>query len=157
MDGHFTSGAKSRENLSAGFSARSAVQPQRMARGLKYQITVVEGFCVAKTKVLISCVVTCAFTAQLICAFVFTYEPRREKTGFCVCGNKDTDQLRGNREADQRLCFCYKDRVQCLYFLNPTFQASSHLLWLYTHVGPGKKNPKTGFLTRRLICKKQAF
>ena len=25
--------------------------------------------------------------------------------------NKDADQLRGNREADQRLCFCYKDRT----------------------------------------------
>ena len=23
--------------------------------------------------------------------------------------NKGTDQLRGNREADQRLCFCYSD------------------------------------------------
>ena len=36
-------------------------------------------------------------------------EPRREKTGFCICENKDADQLRGNREADQRLCFCYID------------------------------------------------
>ena len=26
---------------------------------------------------------------------------------FSVCENKDTDQLRGNREADQRLCFRY--------------------------------------------------
>ena len=25
----------------------------------------------------------------------------------CTCENKDTDQLRGNREADQRLCFRY--------------------------------------------------
>ena len=24
-----------------------------------------------------------------------------------ICVNKDADQLRGNREADQRLCFCY--------------------------------------------------
>ena len=24
---------------------------------------------------------------------------------FCICENKDADQLRGNREADQRLCF----------------------------------------------------
>ena len=27
------------------------------------------------------------------------------KLAFCTCENKDTDQLRGNREADQRLCF----------------------------------------------------
>ena len=26
---------------------------------------------------------------------------------FCICENKDADQLRGNREADQRLCFRY--------------------------------------------------
>ena len=27
------------------------------------------------------------------------------KAFFCICENKDADQLRGNREADQRLCF----------------------------------------------------
>ena len=26
-----------------------------------------------------------------------------------ICKNKDADQLRGNREADQRLCFRYSD------------------------------------------------
>ena len=31
------------------------------------------------------------------------------KPAFCICENKDTDQLRGNREADQRLCFRYTD------------------------------------------------
>ena len=31
------------------------------------------------------------------------------KPAFCICENKDADQLRGNREADQRLCFCYTD------------------------------------------------
>ena len=31
------------------------------------------------------------------------------KPAFCICENKDTDQLRGNREADQRLCFCNID------------------------------------------------
>ena len=31
------------------------------------------------------------------------------KPTFCICENKDADQLRGNREADQRLCFRYKD------------------------------------------------
>ena len=30
---------------------------------------------------------------------------------FCICENKDSDQLRGNREADQRLCFRYKDTL----------------------------------------------
>ena len=36
------------------------------------------------------------------------FEPRR-KPAFCICENKDADQLRGNREADQRLCFRYID------------------------------------------------
>ena len=31
------------------------------------------------------------------------------KKAFCICENKDADQLRGNREADQRLCFRYID------------------------------------------------
>ena len=29
------------------------------------------------------------------------------KQDFCICENKDADQLRGNLEADQRLCFRY--------------------------------------------------
>ena len=127
---------------------------------------------VAKTKALISC----AFTVQLICVFVFAYAKSRfshneapisdtstysvyaiqficdvtqlflllchltfhnlkglcvfivspdrlkwdtikmnkmsrvmRKPTFCICENKDADQLRGNREADQRLCFRYVD------------------------------------------------
>ena len=34
-----------------------------------------------------------------------------KKPAICilVCENKDADQLRGNREADQRLCFRYTD------------------------------------------------
>ena len=29
------------------------------------------------------------------------------KPAFCICENKDADQLRGNGEADQLLCFRY--------------------------------------------------
>ena len=31
------------------------------------------------------------------------------KPTICICENKDADQLRGKREADQRLCFRYSD------------------------------------------------
>ena len=31
------------------------------------------------------------------------------KPAFCIWENKDADQLHGNREADQRLCFRYID------------------------------------------------
>ena len=33
------------------------------------------------------------------------------KPTVCICENKDADQLRGNHEADQRLCFHYSDRT----------------------------------------------
>ena len=32
-----------------------------------------------------------------------------KKKVFCICEIKDADQLRGNREADQHLCFRYTD------------------------------------------------
>ena len=35
--------------------------------------------------------------------------PVMRKPDFCICENKDADQLRGYREADQRLCFRYTD------------------------------------------------
>ena len=31
------------------------------------------------------------------------------KPAFCICENKDADQLHGNSEADQRLCFRHTD------------------------------------------------
>ena len=62
------------------------------------------------------------------------------KPTICIGENKDADQLRGNREADQRLCFRYSDSTICL-LLNPKFQASSSFLRLYRPVcvGPGRK------------------
>ena len=44
------------------------------------------------------------------------------KTDFCICENKDADQLRGNREADQRLCFPYSDSTISLL---PKYKISS--------------------------------
>ena len=38
------------------------------------------------------------------------------KPAFCICENKDADQLRGNREADQRLCFRYTGSTIPLHF-----------------------------------------
>ena len=37
--------------------------------------------------------------------------PLMEKPTICIGENKDADQLRGNREADQRLCFRYLDCI----------------------------------------------
>ena len=38
------------------------------------------------------------------------------KPTICIYENKDADQLRGNREADQRLCFRYMDSTIPLLF-----------------------------------------
>ena len=74
------------------------------------------------------------------------------KPGFCICENKDADQLRGNREADQRLCFRYIDRTIPLL---PKYEISS-LYPSYVIAQPGlcgtwSETPKTGFLRTRLI------
>ena len=47
--------------------------------------------------------------------------------------------------------------VQSLYFLNPKFQASSHLQWLYSLVcvGPGRKPRRPVFSERGSYLKKQ--
>ena len=37
------------------------------------------------------------------------YEPHHEKTKVLHMRYKDVDQLCGNRETDQRLCFCYTE------------------------------------------------
>ena len=63
------------------------------------------------------------------------------KPTVCIGENKDADQLRGNREADQRLCFRYSDSTLFLFYLTPKFQTSSSFLCLYRPVcvGPGRK------------------
>ena len=74
------------------------------------------------------------------------------KPAFCICENKDPDQLRGNREADQRLCFRYADSTIPLL---PKSEISS-LCPSSVAVQPclcrtWSEIPKTGFLTKRLI------
>ena len=73
------------------------------------------------------------------------------KPAFCICENKDADQLRGDREADQRLCFRYTDstipllpksEIPSLLLSAVVVKSSLCRIWLET--------PKTGFLTTRL-------
>ena len=65
------------------------------------------------------------------------------KTDFGICENKDADQLRGNHEADQRLCFRYMDST--IPLLSKSEMPSSvtvqpDLCWTWS------ETPKTGFL-----------
>ena len=52
------------------------------------------------------------------------------KPDFCLCENKDADQLCSNGRADQRLYFRYMDSTIPPY-LYPKVQDSSFLLWVY--------------------------
>ena len=77
--------------------------------------------------------------------------PVMRKPVFCICENKDADQLRGNREADQRLCFRYTDST---IPLQPESEISN-LKSFSVAVQPGlcrtlSETSKTGFLTTRL-------
>ena len=71
------------------------------------------------------------------------------KPDFCICENKDADQLRSNCAADQRLCFSYIDSTIPL-LPKSDFLAFSHLLWLYSPVcvGPGRKPRRPVFSQR---------
>ena len=76
------------------------------------------------------------------------------KPTICIGENKDADQLRGNREAEQRLCFRYTDSTLSLLIKSEisSFYAASGTV----HVGLCQtwlETPKTGFLASRLICK----
>ena len=84
------------------------------------------------------------------------------KPDFHICENKDADQLRGNREADQRLCFQYL--ASTIPLLHTKFQACSHLLWLYSQVcvGAGRKPrrpvfPQLGSNVKSLLASFCAF
>ena len=74
------------------------------------------------------------------------------KPDFCICENKGADQLHGDREADHVFVLAIWI-VQSLFYLNPKFQASSHLLWLYSPVcvGPGRKHRRPVFSQRGSI------
>ena len=74
------------------------------------------------------------------------------KPFFCICENKDADQLRGDREADQHLCF---RNIDSTIPLLPKYEISS-LQPSSVFVQPGLcrtrlETPKIGFLTTRLI------
>ena len=76
------------------------------------------------------------------------------KPAFCIWENKDADQLRGYRKADQCLCFPYMDSTIPLL---PISEISSLSLSSVV-VQPGlcrtrSETPKTGVLRTRLYCK----
>ena len=71
------------------------------------------------------------------------------KPTFCICENKDADQLHGNHEAAQRLCFRYTDSTIPLL---PKSEISSiqpsSVVVQPGFVGPGRK-PRSPVFSRR--------
>ena len=71
------------------------------------------------------------------------------KPDFCICVTMT--QISFAVTAKLISAFVFATRiVKSLYFLNPKFQASSHLLWLYSPVcvGPGRKPRRPLFSLR---------
>ena len=71
------------------------------------------------------------------------------KPDFCICENKDPDQLCSNPKLISAFVFA-THIVQSFFFLNPKFQACSYLLWPYSlvWVGPGRKPRRPVFSQR---------
>ena len=75
------------------------------------------------------------------------------KRAFCICENKDADQLRGNRTADHRLCFHYTDST--IPLLSESEISSLQPFSVIAQPGlcqTWSETPKIGFLTTRLNC-----
>ena len=80
------------------------------------------------------------------------------KLDFCTCENKDADQLRGIREADQRLFFCFIDSTIPLLSKSEISRLQPSSLIVQPGLcGTWSETPKTGFLTTSLICLTPVF
>ena len=71
------------------------------------------------------------------------------KTAFCICETKMQISCAVTAQLISAFVFAIQI-VQSLYLLNPKFQASSYLLWLYSLVcvGPGRKPRRPVFSQR---------
>ena len=79
------------------------------------------------------------------------------KRDYCLCENKGADQLRGNREADQRLCFRYMDSTIPLLPICKISSFKPASVAAQTGLCQTRsETPKTRFLTARLISNKMA-
>ena len=132
---------------------------------------------IVKTGVLISFVVT----VKMICVFVFAYAKVRfyhdtaqimliyqlsfvmRKPAFAY--EKTKTQISSTVTAKLISAFVFASRIgQSLYFLYAKFQASSHLVWLYSPVcvRPGRKprrpvfSQRGSFYFRKKMCKKKS-
>ena len=89
----------------------------------------------------------------IYCTFSSLLSRVLRKPAFCICENKDTDQLRDNREADQRLCFRHTDSTIPLLPIYEILSLKLSSVVIQPGLcGPWSETPKTGFLITRLNC-----
>ena len=88
---------------------------------------------------------------RLSCDTAYYYMSRvRRKPTFCICENKDADQLRGYSEADQRLCFRYIDSAFSL--LSKSKKSSLYLSSLAVFAQHGLYGTWSETQKKRLSC-----
>ena len=107
--------------------------------------------CYSRTK-LIHLTTNFVFNILNFHLFIFYMSRVMRKPAFCICENKDADQLCGNCTADQRLCIHYTDSAITLL---PKSEISN-LSPPSVVVQPGlcrtwSETSKTGYLAKRLI------
>ena len=97
---------------------------------------------------------TCTVVLYELCSFLGEYYMSLcvRKPTICLGENKAADQLRGNREADQRLCFRYSDstiplllksEISSFWLFSVLVQAGLCQTWSEPQI--------VGFVTHRLI------
>ena len=72
------------------------------------------------------------------------------KHTFCICENKDADQLHGNRDADQGLHFRYTDSTLPLLHISEISRLAIFCGCTARFVSDQVGNQKVGFLMTRL-------
>ena len=87
-------------------------------------------------------------TTELKLLFFYDMSLVVRKPAFCICEKKDADQLRGNREADQRLCFRYSDSTIHLLPKSEISSLLSSSMAVPVCVGPGRKPRRPVFSQR---------
>ena len=98
-------GPRTRPSMSA-LSLRSGIQ----VSSVYPTYTHIKGQCVCVCVFVNACICVCMHACVCVCSQASRSRATLScDSSYCICENNDADQLRGNREADQRLCFRYTD------------------------------------------------
>ena len=91
-----------------------AIPPESRSPGYEKWTGVVRNYSSDTAVAIISCQKKHYITETSVSLFLSHLSVVMRKPAFCICENKDADQLCGDRTADQRLCFRYIDTIPLL-------------------------------------------